>query len=78
MNLTHPDYVGIVCGFLDRLPGAFAELDAANRSRSIAVGATDNNPTVETASLSTRDKRIVRVPALGDRIMAAAQCACAG
>ena len=75
MNLTHPDYVAIICGSLDRLPSAFADLDAADRSRSIAAGATHNTPTVETASLSTRDKRIVRVPALNDRIAAAAQCA---
>ena len=73
INLTHPDYVAIVCGSLDRLADAFAELDSANRSRSIAAGTTHNKPTVETASLSTRDKRIVRKPAMGDRIMAAAQ-----
>ena len=74
-NLRHADYVSILCGSLDRLPEAFAELDAPNRSRSIAAGTTHNNTTVETASLSTMDKRLVRKPAMEDRIMAAAaQC----
>ena len=72
-NLRHADYVRIVCGSLDGLAAAFAELDAANRSRSIAA-ATAPTTTIETASLSTLDKRLVRKPALGDRIMAAAQC----
>ena len=73
MNLTHPDYVRIVCGSFDRLADAFAELDAANRSRSIAAGASQNHTTMETASLSTRDKRLVRRPAMGNLIIAAAQ-----
>jgi hypothetical protein len=73
-NLRHPDYVDIVCGSLDRLAPAFAELDAANRSRSIAAGVA-HHTTTETASLSTFDKRIVRKPALADRIIAAAQYA---
>ena len=73
INLTHTDYVNIVCGSLDRLADKFAELDAANRSRSIAAGATHNNTTVQTASLSTMDKRLVRRPSMGDRIIAAAQ-----
>jgi len=72
-NLTHPDYVRIVCGSLDGLAAAFAELDVADRSRSIAA-AIAQTTTIETASLSTFDKRQVRKPALGDRIFAAAQC----
>lgn len=72
-NLRHADYVLIVCGSFDDLAPAFAELDAANRSRSIAA-AIEPTTTIETASLSTLDKRLVRRPALGDRIMAAAQC----
>src|SRR2546429_679572 len=43
-NLRHADYVHLVCGSLDRLAEAFAQLDAANRSRSIAVGAERNAP----------------------------------
>src|SRR2546430_5696078 len=38
-NLHHADYVSLLCGSLDRLPEAFAALDAPHRSRSIAVGA---------------------------------------
>jgi hypothetical protein len=72
-NLRHADYVSIVCGALDRLAEAFAQLDAANRSRSIAVGVT-HTTTIETSSLSTMDKRLVRQPAMADRIIAAGQC----
>ncbi len=73
INLTHADYVEIVCGSLDRLADAFAQLDAANRSRSIAAATKHRNTTVETASLSTLDRRLVRKSAMGDRIIAAAQ-----
>lgn len=73
INLTHADYVEIVCGSLDRLADAFAQLDAGNRSRSIAAATKHRNTTVETASLSTRDRRLVRKSAMGERIIAAAQ-----
>jgi hypothetical protein len=73
-NLRHPDYVNIVCGSLDRLAAAFAELDAPNRSRSIAAGIA-HHTIIETASLSTLDKRLVRKASLADRIIAAAHCA---
>jgi len=72
-NLTHSDYVEIVCGSLDRLAQAFAELDAGNRSRSIAAGSKNRDTTVETASLSTLDRCVVRTSAMTDRIIAAAQ-----
>ena len=71
INLTHPDYVEIVSGSLERLPEAFAKLSAGNRSHSTAAGS--KHTTVETASLSTLDQRLVRTPAMGDRIIAAAQ-----
>lgn len=71
-NLRDPDYVRIVCGSLDGLAAAFAELDAANRSRSIAA-ATVPTTTIETASLSALDKQLVRKPALAHRIFAVAQ-----
>lgn len=73
INLTHADYVTIVCGSLDHLADAFAHLDAANRSCSIAARTTHSNTTVETASLSSRDRRLVRKSALDHRIHAAAQ-----
>ena len=74
-NLRHPDYVRLVCGSLDHLAEAFAELDATHRSRSIAVGAQQNNTTAESASLSTTDKRFVRQPIFEECILAAAKCA---
>jgi hypothetical protein len=73
-NLHHADYVSLVCGSLDRLPEAFAALDATNRSRSIAVGAKQNS-TTETASLSTMDKRFVRHQIFEEYILEAAKCA---
>jgi hypothetical protein len=74
-NLYHADYVSLLCGSLDRLPEAFAELDADHRSRSIAVGAEQNSTAAETASLSTTDKRFVRRQIFEDYILAAAKCA---
>ena len=74
-NLWHPDYVSLLCGSLDRLADAFAQLDAPNRSRSIALDTRQNTTTAESASLSTMDKRFVRQPIFEDRILAAAKCA---
>jgi hypothetical protein len=74
-NLHHADYVTLVCGSLDRLPEAFATLDATHRSRSIAVGAKQNITTAETASLSTIDKRFVRRQIFEEYILSAAKCA---
>jgi len=74
-NLHHADYVSLVCGSLDRLPEALAALDAPHRSRSIAVGAKQSSTTVETASLSTIDKRFVRRQIFEEYILDAAKCA---
>jgi len=74
-NLHHADYVTLVCGSLERLPEAFAQLDATHRSRSIAVGAEQKGTTAETASLSTIDKRFVRREIFEDYILAAAKSA---
>jgi hypothetical protein len=72
INLTHPDYVEIVCGSLNCLADAFAQLDAGDRSCSIAAATKHQNTTIETASLSTLDRRLVRQSAMGERIIAAA------
>jgi hypothetical protein len=72
-NLRHADYVSLLCGSLDRLPEVFAQLDAAQRSRSIAVGKKQDHTTIESASLSTTDKRFVRRPIFEQRILNAAQ-----
>jgi hypothetical protein len=74
-NLHHADYVSLLCGSLDQLPEAFAELDAPHRSRSIAVGAKQNSTTAETASLSTADKQFIRRQIFEEYILSAAKCA---
>ena len=78
-NLTRPDYVAIVCGHLDRLPRAFAELDAKDRQRSLpartratALEKADD-PDIVSASLPTADRRIVRLDSMRNRILAAAR-----
>ena len=76
-NLLHPDYVEVLCGSLDRLPTAFAQLDAADRRRSIVVrsGSPDaavEHDDIEAASLPTPDRRLVRTEDMGRRIRAAA------
>jgi len=73
-NLLHPDYVHLVCGSLEHLAEAFARLDVSDRSCSIAAGTPSNSTTVESASLSTIDKRLVRRPVFEDRVLAASQC----
>jgi hypothetical protein len=76
-NLLHPDYVEILCGSLDRLPAAFAELDAADHRRSILVRSGTKpsdaeHDDVEAASLPTPDRRLVRTDDMARRIRAAA------
>jgi len=70
VNLDCPDYVEILCGSLAHLPSAFASLDAENHHKLAADKQTGTNP--ETASLSTRDRKLVRMPALERLITAAA------
>jgi hypothetical protein len=70
LNLNCLNYVEILCGSIGNLPTAFARLDAANRLKPSQVKQTGAD--IETASLSTRDKRLVRIPALEERITAAA------
>ena len=40
-NLTHQDYVTLLCGDLDKLPAVFAELDRASRARLHATPPPD-------------------------------------
>jgi hypothetical protein len=70
VNLGRPDYVEILCGSLADLPTACAKLDAVNRHKPAAVKQT--GPTLETASLSARDRQLIRMPALEQLITAAA------
>lgn len=73
-NLARPDYVEILCGSLDRLPEAFAELDAARREREPAASdAGQVEGEVLSSSLPYQDRALVRSEALHAWIMSAAQ-----
>lgn len=74
-NLTHSDYVSIICGSLDKLPEAFARLDSKTqrRSKSPVSRITTKTGDTETASLSSADRKLVRSEDLTSRIIEAAQ-----
>lgn len=78
-NLRCGDYVIILCGSLDKLPQAFAELDASNPRRSsvlvnVAARADDaSDCDVVSASLPSADRKLVRTEEMGTRIQAAAR-----
>ncbi|MFM1935935.1 MAG: hypothetical protein RI990_894 [Planctomycetota bacterium] len=78
-NLHDPDYVDLLCASLERLPVAFAALDADTRSRTLdglrieTMPALFDSPTAtETASLPKRDRDLLRSKALRRRINDAA------
>jgi len=77
-NLNDPDYVNIVCGTLDRLPEAFAQLDSEQHCKSqkdvFQQNADNLSPLlqIESASLSIADRTTVRTEAMNERIRAAA------
>ena len=80
-NLTQSDYVTLLCGTLDKLPHAFAQLDATDRSRSLpvrvsstastAVGGRDRD--IVSSSLPRADRNLVRTPAMRERVLAEAR-----
>jgi hypothetical protein len=78
-NLTRPDYVAIVCGNLEQLPRAFAELDAEDRQRSLPARTRAahlqeaNEPDIVSASLPAADRHIIRMDAMRNRILTAAR-----
>jgi hypothetical protein len=73
MNLTCPDYVQIVCGSLDQLPAAFAELDARGQGPTRRrTGDTAETDHTVSSSLPTADKKLVRTGEMSRRIRAAA------
>lgn len=74
MNLAHADYVQILCGTLEQLPAAFAELDGRGEGpgrRRRGEPNVDDDQMVS-ASLPTADRKLVRTDEMGDRIRAAA------
>lgn len=77
LNLLQPDYVELLCGSLDKLPHAFAELDAEQRAAkstaSESVAARPNEPQLLSASLPSADRNLVRLKSLTMFIDAAAR-----
>jgi hypothetical protein len=78
-NLKDAEYVSIVCGSLDNLAKAFAQLDQeeqSGRQKGLPSTQTDNLERVlriSTSSLSTADRRIVRTKEMNRRIKKAAK-----
>jgi hypothetical protein len=78
-NLRSSDYVAILCGGLDKLPDAFAQLDASSTRRSsvvasiVARAADATDCDVVSASLPKADRELVRAQDIGKRIQAAAR-----
>ncbi len=78
-NLERDDYVAIVCGSLDRLAEAFAEMDRDDHQRKLDAipqggedDALESLLQIESASLSPADRRIVRSEDMNRRVAAAA------
>ncbi|MEJ2327597.1 MAG: hypothetical protein P8Y25_12625 [Chromatiaceae bacterium] len=79
-NLEHADYVALVCGSLDRLADTFAHLDHDQREQYLqGLPAHDPQPDLgsvlqlESASLSTADRRVIRTEEMDRRVTAAAK-----
>jgi hypothetical protein len=78
-NLTCPDYVSIVCGSLEYLHEAFAKIDL-DRTKT-TIGSNHRGkcesipilPRVETASLSSVDRELIRTEQMQQWIVAAAK-----
>ena len=79
-NLEHADYVTLMCGSLDRLAEAFARLDHDQREKHLR-GLPADDPQqdlgsvlqLESASLSTADRRVIRTEEMDRRVAAAAR-----
>ena len=78
-NLKLPDYVAILCGDIENLPHAFAQLDAPNCSMSLparlradAVAGRVDDTEIVSSSLPRADRTLVRTEAMHARVMAEA------
>lgn len=72
-NLTREDYVATLCGSLDRLPQAFAELDAQKRG-AVLTHPTARQPSshpaeIASTALPAPDRKLVRSEAMTTRIL---------
>jgi len=78
-NLLCSDYVEILCGSLERLPQAFAGLDAERRRRLLTADqppvrdSCSDTPSIDGASLPKADRRLVRSEAMANWVLAAAR-----
>ena len=76
-NLARPDYMKILCGSLDQLAQAFAELDADERKRNPAASPTQHEHALEcevvSSSMPAADRALIRGDALRACILAAAE-----
>jgi hypothetical protein len=78
-NLKCTDYVSIVCGSLDHLHDAFSEMDMNKASKNRGVKSRIDyysnlkDPKIETASLPTKDRKLIRTDQMQRRIAAAAK-----
>jgi len=78
-NLTQPDYVTLLCGTLDDLPHSFAQLDAADRDRSLparlhATALAHGDPVeIVSSSLPNADRHLVRLDTMRERVLAEAR-----
>ena len=78
-NLGHNDYVTTVCGTLDNLAMAFADLDQQERKNRLNGVPQQQSPEnlgatlqISSASLSVADRRVVRTDQMDRRVAAAA------
>jgi hypothetical protein len=78
-NLKCPDYVSIVCGSLEYLHKAFAKIDLDRAKATTGSNHRDKCksvpilPRIETASLPSVDRKLVRAEQMQQRIVAAAK-----
>lgn len=78
-NLLNPEYVSIVCGSIDQLPLAFAQLDVEERNRKKKGLPLKDTVKLEqvlqasTSSLSSADRRVIRTDQMNQRMKSAAQ-----
>ena len=78
-NLTRPDYVDILCGSIECLDRAFAELDAERRHQYLAgltpklkKSAPRSTTEIVSASLPSADRRLIRSEAMNRKVKAVA------
>ncbi len=79
-NLKHADYVAILCGSLERLPEAFAQMDLEQQEKRLkGLPSEDRQQDLKreiqlaSASLSTADRRVIRTVEMDRRVVAAAR-----